>query len=57
MEETGVPAENPDVPQVTDKLYKLILVYSGWSRLLTSVVCNPYLATINIRHDIIDTCV
>ena len=41
VEETREPGENPDRPQVTDKLYHIILYTSPWSRfdeLTTSVV-------------------
>ena len=40
VEETGGPGENPDLSQVTDKLYHIMLYTSPWSRfeLTTSVV-------------------
>jgi hypothetical protein len=40
VEETGVPGDNHDMPQVTDKLYHIMLYTSVWVEfeLTTSVV-------------------
>jgi hypothetical protein len=40
VEETGVPGETTDLPQVTDKLMMLYLIHLGWTgfQLITLVV-------------------
>jgi len=46
VEETGVPGENNDLPQVTDKLYHIMLyrVHLAVSRILTHTISgNKYL--------------